>query len=680
MSVDLAGGAAVLFNPCRLSDFLRTHRGAILDRWSNAMRDRPAAQRLTPDHVLNHLPDLLEAIAATDEARAFEPRARLATSMAEAHALERLADGVDLDHVVIELVVLRECILDVWEAEVFPAGRSETRFLNRSIDRAITAAVRRYGAARDRTLVALDRVSTAAVSSRDLHDFLQRLLAVVVETMPAVEAAALLLREGEALALRAAAGAYGPLRGQRLELGQATLAARVGATGLPAHSTDPREGLGSVGDGAERALYALPLIEDRVVVGVIEVRSTAGSLFSEADERLFAALAARATSSILQHMLRDRSERRAAELDAVLKSVPDAIVVAVHGRISLLNPAARELFGMEATRTSEPYGWLAAMRPRAAEATDELPPAQWPVCIAETSMRPHVADLVLQHGSSGRDVVVRMLAAPVRDQGRLVGVVLVCTDITERRMIEAEREKLVVALQETLQDREHVLAVVAHDLRNPLNTLALAANALAVEGPESPIGRQAVGTVERATRRMDRLIQDLLDASSIRAGRLALSRQPCAPEDIARDVAQSFSARAREKGLELKLEVAGPLPAIVADYERLVQALSNIVGNAVKVSSAGSVVIGVQKAASDVVFSVSDEGPGIAEDLREVVFEPFRRGNANYTGTGLGLAITRGIAEGHGGRVWVESTPGSGATFRLAIAGENPGSAGAAKA
>jgi PAS domain S-box-containing protein len=650
----------------QVADFMRAHRDAILERWASAMKDRPAASRLTPEQLLNHLPELLEAIAATDEARALEPRIRLSTSMAEAHALERLAEGIDLDHVVIELVVLRDCILDVWEGEGFPAGRAETRFLNRSIDRAIAAAVRRYGAARDRTLLALDRVSAAAVSSRNLDEFLERLLAVVVETMPAVEAVALLLREGPSLRVRAAAGSYGELRGDRVGDDVASLATRVAESGQALHATDAHQGL-VPDDGGDRSLYALPLVEDRVVVGVVEIRSSPGAVFGDSDERLFGALAARATSSVLQHMLREAAERRAAELDAVLKSVPDAIVVSTRGRISLLNAAARALFGLQATRATEPYGWLDAVQPRPLDGKDPLARAEWPALIAETSGRPHVSDLVLKHGSTGLDVIVRMLAAPVRDHERLLAVVLVCTDITDRRKSEKEREELVAALQETLQDREHVLAVVAHDLRNPLNTMGIAANALAVEGPDSVIGRRSVAIIERAAHRMDRLIQDLLDASSIRAGRLALSLQLRPPGAVAVEVAESFAARAAEKGLEVQLEVATPLPLIVADHDRLVQALSNVLGNAVKVCSVGRLILSVQEVGPDVVFSVSDNGPGVPEELKQSIFEPFRRGNAAYSGTGLGLAITRGIVEGHRGRVWVESTPGQGATFRIAI-------------
>src|SRR5688572_8955720 len=194
-------------SPSQLAEFLRTDRDAILDRWRSAIEDRPASQGLSVEALIDHIPDLLDAIADTGEAHLVDNRSRLDTETAERHALERLAEGLDLSQVVIELAVLRDCILQVWDEERAPgAARPEVRFLNRSVDRAIEASIARYTQARDRTLKALDRISAAALETRRLDDMLQKLLDVMVETTAAVDTGAILLRDDDQLTVRAAVG------------------------------------------------------------------------------------------------------------------------------------------------------------------------------------------------------------------------------------------------------------------------------------------------------------------------------------------------------------------------------------------------------------------------------------------------------------------------------------------
>ena len=109
------------FSPSQLAEFLRVHRGDILQRWQTAVEDRPASQGLSPTALIDHMPDLLDAIAETGEAHLVDKRSRLDTETAERHALERLGEGLDLSHVVIELAVLRDCILQVWIGSVLRA-------------------------------------------------------------------------------------------------------------------------------------------------------------------------------------------------------------------------------------------------------------------------------------------------------------------------------------------------------------------------------------------------------------------------------------------------------------------------------------------------------------------------------------------------------------------------------
>src|SRR6185503_3473019 len=250
---------------------------------------------------------------------------------AERHALERLAEGLDLSQVVIELAVLRDCILQVWDEERAPgAARPEVRFLNRSVDRAMAASIERYTQSRDRTLKALDRISATALEARRLDDLLQRLLDVMVETTSSVDVGAILLRDGDQLVLRAAVGIE--TEGEKpleIRIGDGFVG-RVAAEGRPRLASEAL--LKTDGGPLLRAPglssgYAVPLFNEAVLVGVALIGSFNAPEFSAQDQRLFQAMAVRATSGIVQHVLQEMAEKRAAELSAVIEAIPDALWV-----------------------------------------------------------------------------------------------------------------------------------------------------------------------------------------------------------------------------------------------------------------------------------------------------------------------------------------------------------------
>jgi signal transduction histidine kinase len=168
---------------------------------------------------------------------------------------------------------------------------------------------------------------------------------------------------------------------------------------------------------------------------------------------------------------------------------------------------------------------------------------------------------------------------------------------------------------------------------------------------------------------MKRMIQDLLDLSSIQAGRLAIDPRPLDARSVVEETVESFEAEATERGLTLTREVADGIPLLRADRDRLFQALANLIGNALKVTTTGGVVVSARSERGEhrVAFSVRDTGPGIPEDQQERLFEPYWRGHSTYKGTGLGLAITRGIVQAHGGVIRVESARGVGTTFSFEI-------------
>lgn len=217
--------------------------------------------------------------------------------------------------------------------------------------------------------------------------------------------------------------------------------------------------------------------------------------------------------------------------------------------------------------------------------------------------------------------------------------------------------------------RDEILAVVTHDLRAPLSAVITGAALLAseAEGGDPARIRQRAETIQRAAQHMARLVSDLTDLAHINAGRLAIDRQNEDPAAIVRDAVETLELVVRTRGGRLRSELAPDLPEVSCDRQRLIQVISNLVGNATKVGAHSITVAGTANR-SEVRFSVADDGPGIPADDLPHMFERYFRGrNAGYKGTGLGLPIANGIVKAHGGRMWIESTPGAGSTFSFAI-------------
>jgi|GEM_PF-1399920 len=228
-----------------------------------------------------------------------------------------------------------------------------------------------------------------------------------------------------------------------------------------------------------------------------------------------------------------------------------------------------------------------------------------------------------------------------------------------------ENARLYAEAQQSVRMREQLLSIVSHDLRTPLGTILMTADALARRG----ILPQAVGRIQRAATRMQRLIEDLLDFGTINAGQLAIRRQPEDAEAMIQETLASFEGVAQEKGLQLTAEVEPHLPKVFGDFDRLMQVFANLVGNATKVTAeGGKITLRADARGHEILFAVADSGPGVSEEDLKHLFERYWRSEeAGYKGTGLGLAIASGIVSAHGGRIWAESELGRGATFLFAI-------------
>jgi PAS domain S-box-containing protein len=218
--------------------------------------------------------------------------------------------------------------------------------------------------------------------------------------------------------------------------------------------------------------------------------------------------------------------------------------------------------------------------------------------------------------------------------------------------------------------RDQVLGVVAHDLRNPLSAILAQLWALRPHRGESERrSTKPAEVIERAAKRINRLIQDLLDAAVVESGQLTIERTQLAARDLIVGAVDMQKPLASSSSLELRVDLNGDLPDIWGDKDRLLQVFENLIGNAIKFTKAGgSITVGAASRDHEVTFRVTDTGSGIAPENLPRVFDRFwQASRAGRGGAGLGLQITKGIVEAHGGHIWVESAAGSGSTFFFTI-------------
>jgi signal transduction histidine kinase len=223
-----------------------------------------------------------------------------------------------------------------------------------------------------------------------------------------------------------------------------------------------------------------------------------------------------------------------------------------------------------------------------------------------------------------------------------------------------------------VQVREDVLGVVAHDLRNPLNLILMTTELLANEGLPAERRNEMLGVATRATKQMNRMIDDLLDHVRLQAGKLSLDIEEVSVGAIMRQAEETFRPLAEKR--HLHFEIATQDGAIVhADPKRVSQIIGNLIGNAIKFTpEEGSVKLRAIPSDKQVVFQVIDDGPGIAPDHMSHLFDNFWQARkSDQRGVGLGLAIAKELVEAHGGKIWVESEVDHGSTFSFSLPAAN---------
>ena len=278
------------------------------------------------------------------------------------------------------------------------------------------------------------------------------------------------------------------------------------------------------------------------------------------------------------------------------------------------------------------------------------------------------------------------ITALTRENER-IGFTKITRDLTERKRAEdalrSARDTLEIRVRErtaelerAVKSREDVIAVVSHDLRNPLAAIQLSTRMLQrdVKGlPREDALASTVDRIMRAAQRMETLIRDILDVTRIGAGTLTLDRQPQDVAALAMDAVELFEAAAQRKQVTLELDLVPGAEIADVDSERIHQLFSNLLGNAIKFTpSGGRVTIGGEVRGRELVLWVADTGPGVRPDDRERIFSRYWQARGGQgQGVGLGLAIAKGIVDAHGGRIWVESEPSGGARFLFTLPARN---------
>lgn len=239
-------------------------------------------------------------------------------------------------------------------------------------------------------------------------------------------------------------------------------------------------------------------------------------------------------------------------------------------------------------------------------------------------------------------------------------------DLRQRKQLEDEVRNAYLQTRQALKERDAVIALVSHDLRNPLNAAMMATSLLQEDIPEEKKQRQTV-IIQRALMQMKRLVEDLLDVSRIEAGRYSVTCTTASPADLIRASVELMAPLAESKGVELKAytELIGEEVHVFADSDRVLQVMNNLIANAIAhTPEGGQVLLDATRQDGQVRFRVVDTGAGIGpEELPHVFDRYWQATHRRRGGAGLGLAIAKGVVEAHGGTIAVHSELGRGSTF-----------------
>jgi PAS domain S-box-containing protein len=354
-------------------------------------------------------------------------------------------------------------------------------------------------------------------------------------------------------------------------------------------------------------------------------------------------------------------------LAAIIESSDDAIVSkTLDGIIQSWNHAAEVMFGYTAAEATGRHITL-IIPPYLRHEEDEI--------IAKLRRGERIAHYeTIRRTKDGRDLNISLTVSPIKDgSGRVVGASKVARDITERKSLERDRERLLQwerdtrkQLSDAVSARDEFIAVAAHELRNPLHVFHLTLQLLQRASTDSPRIAEMVEKSCFQLQRLNTLVERLLDVTRVRSGTFELFRENFDLSILMREIAARFANEPRATPIALELDAT-----IRGNWDRLRidQALTNLLSNAVKYGSQKPVRISASSDGSRVTVKVRDEGIGIGEEELPRIFDRFERLSARSgrEGLGLGLWIAKIIVEAHGGAILAESEVGEGSVFTVTL-------------
>ncbi|MGZ6390931.1 MAG: ATP-binding protein [Ktedonobacterales bacterium] len=439
-----------------------------------------------------------------------------------------------------------------------------------------------------------------------------------------------------------------------------------------------------------RSVVGAPLVVDGRLIGVIQCGARKRRRFTQDDASLLHLAADRIALAIDHARLykeaqdRTREQRaarrqveklaaelgqRAAELNTIFEAMPGALYVCdASGQLVRVNEQGVTMVGMEDGEKLRPIETLSQQEELYRLDGTPMPLEEYPLYQALQGMTQTNVRFFMRHHGTGKQVPVQFSASPIRDeQGLIIGAVGIAADITALYSLERQKDEF--------------LGIASHELKTPLTSLKgltqLTRRRLERSGaPEA----QYLARMEYAIRRMETLVNDLLDISRIESGKLALRLEPCEFISLCRQVVdEQIAATDRHIIFEAHAE---PIEVEV-DIDRISQVLTNLLSNALKYSPLGSpVTLTITRHDGNVEFAVCDQGTGIPQAELPYIFERFYRvpgvevQSGSGVGLGLGLYITKEIVERHSGSISVESTCGNGSTFHVSLPLDSPIEAG----
>ena len=288
-----------------------------------------------------------------------------------------------------------------------------------------------------------------------------------------------------------------------------------------------------------------------------------------------------------------------------------------------------------------------------------------------------------------------LILIPLVTRGRATGIVTVAapegkvftrddltlaSELARHGALAIDNARLYTESQQAVSAREEVLAIVSHDLRNPLSAITLASSLLETSSLSSE-DQEQLQVIHLSANRMARLIEDLLDVTRLEGGkRLPVDPAVLEVEPLLTEAHDLFKSQANDSSITLRCDVDEQTPDVFADRHRVLQVISNLVGNAMKFTPPGGEIrLRARRSEGKVLFEVSDTGPGIPREHMRDVFNPYWQGKrAERMGAGLGLPIAKGIVESHGGEIWIESEQGEGTRFFFTLPAAKDGGRAAA--